>query len=343
MGNKALSKVQLGLEATQGTAVAADFIWRGPFAGLKDARTTNLVEENIGIALPSSMSYASGEMAEWSQPVTQFTPELAPHIFEAGIKQVGTGVADGDSSGYLYSYPFGTTSLNTVQTYTIETGDEDQAEEAEFCFVKSFTITGTPGEALSISSEWAGRRVADSTFTSIGGGGVIDVSYIHSTTGSLWIDNNSSSFGTTAVSAGNLMEMTLSVTTGQTALFTIDSGQLYFSGIYFNSDDFEATLELKFIHNSTTHAEKTAWRANTQRLVRLEFTGDAYGTPGTTGDFTTKALRIDFPGAWTDFTSIEHDEGKSIISGTLSGGYDTVSQDVLTLVVANELATLTGV
>lgn len=338
MGHKALSKVQLGQEATPGIAVPADFVWRGPFAGLADARTTEMVDEQIGVALPSSRSYAAQLMAEWSQPVTPLTPQQAPHIFEAGIKAVGAGVADGDSSGFLYRYPFGTTAINQIATYTIEAGDETQAEKAEYCFVRSFTITANRGEVLQISSEWAGRFVENAAFTA--GVTAPAVSHIHASQGQVFIDNNDGAFGDSQLAPGNVLSMTLNVTTGWTALFTVDSGQLYFHGHYFNIDEFEASLEMTFVYDTAAIAERELWRANEPRLVRVQFLGEAYATPGTTGEFTTNAFRVDFPGAWESFNAVEHDEGLSIVNATLRGGYDNESAEGLELWVANELATL---
>ena len=340
MGHKALAKVQIGQETVQGSAVAADIIWRGPFAGLKDARTTTMVDEQLGVALKSSRKFAAGLMAEFGMPVTPLTPEQAPHVFEAGIKQVNTGVADGStSSGYTYTYPFGILSLNTISTYTIETGDEDQAEEAEFCFVKSFTITAVKGEAVQISAEWAGRTVADTTFTPALS--APDVSQIHASAGSLFIDDNDGAFGDTAIAAGNILEMTLDVTTGLVPLFTIDSGELFFQSMHFNVDEFEASLEIKWVHAGPSVLEKAKWRANTERLVRLEFTGDDYLTPGTGTAFDGKTgLRIDFPGSYEEFSAIEFEEGKSVVTATLTGGYENTSGEGLELMVASEVVTL---
>lgn len=337
MGHKALSKVQLGREATAGTAVSATFVWRGPFGGLQDARETMMVEEDIAIALPSSRSYNSSLAGSWSMPATELTPEHALHIFEAGIK-AATPVADGDSSGYLHAYAFPTTSLNTIKTYSIQSGDETQAELMNYGFVSSFTVTGNRKEALKISSEWVGRTVVDGSFTALSS--FDPVSFIHASTGTLFIDDTDGDFGDTGVARGNLLEFTLNVTTGQKALFTVDTGQLYFQEVYFDKGEFSAEMELKFLADTAGIAERTKWRSNTERLVRLEFTGDDYGTEGTTGEFTTKAFRIDFPGTWQNFSAVEFDEGKSVFTAKLQGGYSSVSGDVLTLTVANETASL---
>lgn len=340
MGLKALSKIQLGQEGagTPGTPVAADTIWRGPFAGLKDARNTEPIEEDLGVAMKSSRKFASQLLAEFSFPTCPLTPEQCVHVFEAGIKQVNTGVGDGvGSSGYVYSYPFGLASVNDISTYTIETGDDVEAEEAEYMFCTAFTISGVKGQPIEISSDWMGRQVSSSSFT--GGLSVPTVSEIAAINSTLYIDDPGGSMGNTAISAGNIMEFTLSVTTGRTALFTADSGNLYFVEEYFDIDAVEATLELKWLHKAAVLAEKTAWRANTNRLVQIDCLGDAYGTAGTGTDLNGyKGLRIQFPGSYNEFSAVEHDAGQSIVTATLTGGYETVSGEVLTIKVYNELA-----
>ena len=340
MGHKALSKVQFGKETAKGTAVAADVVWRGPFGGLKDARSIEMIEEDLGIAMKSSRKFTSQLLAELSLPATPFTPEQGPHIFEAGIKTVGTGVADGSgSSGYAYAYPFGLTSINTISTYTIETGDEDQAEEADYCFVKSFTITAAHGQVLEISSEWCGRQVVDSTFTAALSAPT--VSEISGNSGTVYIDEPSGSIGATGFQTGTVLEMTLSVTTGRVPLFTADSGSLEFVGEYFNIDEFSAELEIKMLYGSDAHTEKGKFQAAVNRLFQVDFTGDAYGTAGTGTDLSGfKGLRIQFPGSYSEFSAIEHEEGKSVVTAKLTGGYESESGEVLTITAYNELTAL---
>lgn len=340
-GYKALSKVQMGAESTAGTAVAADFIWRGPFAGLQDSRETVNVEEDIGVAMPSARKFNANVFAEMAMPATPATPEQLPHILEAGIKGIGTGLADGtSSSGYTYDYDFGLTSINTVQSYTIESGDNAGVEEAEYSVVRQFVISAVRGELVQMSAEWFGRQVAASTFT----GALVPpaVSEMAAINAELFIDDATGSFGGTSIGCGNLLEATLTVVTGQDALFTADCGELYFNEAYFNIEEVEATLELKFLHDTVAIAEKAAWRASSERLVRLNFQGDAYATPGTGTLFTGgyKGLQIDFPGAYESFSAIEHEDGLSVVVATLSGGYSADANEVLTLRVANELTTL---
>lgn len=340
MGNRALAKVQLGRESSSGTAVPATFIWRGPFSGINDARELEKIEEDLGIAVPSVRNVTNNLLGEMSMEATPLTPEQAPHIFEAGIQQVESGTDDGStSSGYTYTYSFPGTSLNTVSTYTIETGDESQAEEMEFSFVKSFTITAVRNETVKISAEWAGRQVTDVSFT--GSLTPDTISHIKSNSGTIYIDDDDGSFGGSAIAAGNILEMTLEITTGLMALFTVDSGNLYFNDIYFNKDEFEASLEVKWLNESAGVAERDNWRNGLTRLVRAEFVGDAYATPGDAVAFNgSKGFRVDMPGWYEDFSAVEMEDGKSIMTATLMGGYDTVSENNISLLIANETATL---
>ena len=341
MGHKALSKVQLGKETTPGTLVAADTIWRGPFAGLQDGRNTEPIEEDIGIALKSSRRYSASLLAELSLPVTNLTPEQSPHVFEAGIKTIGSGTVDGSaSSGFTYTYPFGTTSINSVSAYSIETGDEDGAEVAEYMFVSGFTITAVKGESVKISSEWMGRQVVAQAFT--GALSAPAVTEISVNSGIIYIDEPSGTMGATAIASGNILEMTLNVKTGRVALHTADSGELFFVSQYFNVDEFEATLELKWLWDTAAIAEKAKWQSDTARLIRVEFTGADYGTPGTGTLFTggKSGIQISMPGSYDEFSSIEHDEGKSIVTAVLSGGYENESAEGLEIVIANEVTAL---
>ncbi|MCP5013768.1 MAG: hypothetical protein GY938_00625, partial [Ketobacter sp.] len=80
------------------------------------------VDEEVGIALPTNRWYKPKEGA-----LVTFDPEVAtyqqlPYIFEAGVAaEVAT--QDGTGSGYIYAYAMPSTAMNTLNTYSIEGGD----------------------------------------------------------------------------------------------------------------------------------------------------------------------------------------------------------------------------
>ena len=86
-----------------------------------------------------------------------------------------TGSQDGTGSGYVYTWALATNSTNTLYFYTIETGDNQEEEEAAYCFVESFKLTGTQKEGVMMSAEWLGRQVATGTFTALTAGDMTSV------------------------------------------------------------------------------------------------------------------------------------------------------------------------
>ena len=335
MGQKWAQKIQLGRETVAGTAVAATAVWRGVGGMLKDDREVTMVEERVGYAQPILRSYIGKVTGSLSMEATPATFEQLPHILEAGIKTVGTGAADGAGSGKIYAYTAPTTAVNTIKTYTIETGDNTQVEEMAYCFVEKFTIGGKRGEAVMMEADWIGREVANSTFT--GSLAVPTVDEIITGAGQLFIDANSGTIGTTAIT-GTLLEWELSVTTGWRGKWTVDAGQLYFNFHYFDLDSYEAELSMTFEHDATLVAEKAFLRSNTSRLIRIKLTGPATATAGTA--HSAKTLMLDMPTIYTEFDALDSEDGNGIVKITGTVGYDPTDGTGLAITVVNELSAI---
>jgi hypothetical protein len=91
---------------------------------------------------------------------TEATFEQLPYLLAAGVENLVTGVADGGGSGKIYQYDFPTTSKNTIKTYTVEGGDDQEKEEFSYGFVETFKLSGKGGEAMKMSGKVRGRQVA---------------------------------------------------------------------------------------------------------------------------------------------------------------------------------------
>lgn len=333
-GAKWAHKIQLGREGTAGLAVAATTIWRGMGGMLKDNTTVEMVDEQVGIALPTTRNYVSQTEGALSMAATPATFETLLHILEAAIKTVGTGAADGVGTGKIYAYPVGITSVNTIKTYTIETGDNQQAEEMPYCFVEKFTLSGERAKAVMVSADWIGRAVTNTTFTN--SLTVPTAEDIMANRGSLFIDAVSGTIGTTPVSS-TLLKWELSVTTGWRAKYTLDSGALYFNFNYFDRETFQAEFSATFEHNATAVAQKALFRAGTPRLVRLEIPGSALTTTGT---YSTKTFRIDMALVYTEWDALDAEDGNSIVTVKARIGYDPTAAKALEIVVVNQLASV---
>jgi len=65
---------------------------------------------------------------------------------------------------YIYTYDC-PRQRAYIKTYTIEGGDNQQAEEMEYSFVNTFTLEGNR-RGWMISSEWFGRQVTNALLQS---------------------------------------------------------------------------------------------------------------------------------------------------------------------------------
>src|SRR6185295_6825380 len=165
-GLKVFRKLQFAPEVTPGTAVATTQIWRG-VGTYEDQRKQPYVEEEVGIVGGGGRRYLSNLLAQVTMGETPVTYQHLPYILSAGIKTVAAA-ADGVGTDFIYAYTFPTTSANTIKTYTLEVGDNQQAEKMEYGFVTDFNLKGAGGsdtDACMMDATWAGRQLATTTYT----------------------------------------------------------------------------------------------------------------------------------------------------------------------------------
>lgn len=328
-GVKALRRLQLGRETNAGTAVAATTAWRG-MGTIQDARAVVFPQEDIGILSGVDRTYIPKLAAQLNFDSVEATFEQVNHVFEAGI-ETATPTTDA-GSGFIYAYDFPIASQNTIKTYTIEGGDDQQAEEMEYAFVKSFSLSGNAGEALMVGADWVGRQVTNATFTASTDAPVPTVDEILVSKGKLYIDNDTDAFGTTQITS-TLIGIDLQVMTGLMEYFTAE-GNLYFTAHKNSMPDI--SLALTFEHNASSVTEKTNWRNETARLVRLKFDGPALTSTG--GTYDTKTLLLDVAGKWESYEKIGERDGNDIVVAHFRGRYNTTAAKVGTFTVVNELS-----
>jgi hypothetical protein len=330
-GVRALRKLQLGKETTKGTAVAADFIWRG-MGVIKDQHEIIFPQEDVGILGGTDRSYVARYWGELSMPEVEATFEQLPHLFEAGV---ATEVATRDGtagSGYIYNYKAPVTSQNTTSTYTIEGGDDQQAEEFDYCFVKSITLSGEGQGALMMAAEWFGREVTNTTFTAALA--PVTVEEILVNNGYLYIDSTGGSIGGTTVSS-TLFGVNLSWTTGLQEYWAVD-GSLDFSLTKQTGD--EIVLNLIYEHNASAVLEKAQYRDNSTRLVRLKFEGSSFTTAGTT--YSKKTLIVDLAGVYEDWGTLDERDGNDVVEATIRARYSVADDLKAEVTIVNALTVL---
>ena len=330
-GSRALRKLQIGKETTAGTNVAATTIWRG-MGVIKDNREIIFPEEDVGILGGTDRSYSARKWSELSMPSVEATFEQLPYIFEAGVQSVAAAQADTGGSGYIYSYAASTTAQNTTKTYSIEGGDDQQAEEFSYGFVKSFNLSGDGMGALMMAADWVGQATTNATYT--GALSIPSVEEILVNNAVLYIDDSGGTIGLTTKSS-TLFGIDLNWTTGLSEYWAVD-GSNDFSLVKFTSD--EIILSMTYEHNATAVAEKAKYRDQSTRLVRLKFEGSDWTTAGTTYD--KKTLIVDLAGVYEDWSVLEDQDGNDVITATLRCRYSSADALKAEIVVANLLSAL---
>jgi hypothetical protein len=327
-GIKAYRKLQMGKETTAGTAVPATSIWRG-IGTIQDNLETVFPQEDIAILPGTDRAYIPRVEALLSLENTEATFEQLPYIFEMGIESV---VPTTDANGEIYTYtmPIASTDINTstdLGTYTWEGGDNQQAEEFAYGFVRSFNLSGDAGQALMMNAEVVGRQVApttDNTFT--GGLSIPTVEEILFSKGKLFIDAVST-YPATTQKSNTLLAMNLACNTGWTPVYTAD-GALYFS--FVKQAQPEITMSITFEHDAVAVAEIAAWRAGTPRSIALEFDGSS----------DAKYLKLRLVGKWDNFEKIGERDGNDIVTGNFRARYNATAAAFFTAIVGNTLESL---
>jgi hypothetical protein len=301
---------------------------------MKDDREVVFPEEFIGVIGGGDRSYIPKLAGSVSFDSVDATFEALPHLLMAGIEYTtSSGTVDGTGSGYVYTYTIPHSTAPTIKSYTIRAGDDQQAEIMEYSIVQNFTLEGNAGEALMMSADWFGRQITNGSYsTSVS---VPTVESILASKATMYLDAVSGTYGATAVS-DTLLSATLNFNNLIQPKFTMD-GQLYFDFHYVGNR--EITGSLTFEHNASAVTEKTNWRAETPRLLRLLFAGTALTT--STATHATKKLIVDLPIKWESFDAISDQDGNSTVTGTFRSRYNaTVANAGKFVVVLNSTTSI---
>jgi len=330
-GIKALRKIQIGKETTAGTAVNATTIWRGE-GTLKDDRSIEFVNEDVGILEPTDRTYVPKLGGLVTLDETPATFEQLPYLLVASMESITTGTTDTGGSGKIWSFDAATTTPNGLKTLTIEGGDNIRCDDVEYAYVETVTLSGAKEEAVMMSATLRGRQATDSEFT--GSLSIPTVEEILFGKGKLYID--ATTMGTTQKTE-TWLGFSLTIPSGWKAVFTGD-GNLYFTKVeYVGHRDDPITGEITLEHDATAEAEINAARAETLRLIRLQFQGSALTTAGT---YTYKTLQINLPVKYTEVPDMDDEDGDDIVTLPFRAVYDVTGARAASIVVVNELTTL---
>ena len=336
-GIKVLRKVQVGHEhVAAGTVHAATTLLVGT-GTLEDTREVVFQTGDVGHYSGSGLTRTAkyGGKLEYEQDASF---EQLPILLSAAVDNVVTGAADGGGSGKIYDYVFANTAPKaSIATWSIEAGDNVQAEVMNYSYVPSFTLSGKGGDPISLKASWQGAKVATQAYTT--GITVPTVEAVLFSRGVLAIDDSGDTIGATPVSH-TFLGMDFKVESGWKEVWTADGlADPTFS--FLKQTEPNTTLDITFEHETTSIAEKANWRNEVWRKLRLKFEGSALGTGAT---YTKKTLIIDLMGKWIKFEKLDEQDGNDIIHGVFQVKYSDAALDLLSaeIKVVNEISTITS-
>jgi hypothetical protein len=316
-GIKKLRKVQFGPEETPGSPVAATIKWRGPGVGVEPLDVIEFVEEDIGRFGDANRTVKLSAGAQLSIPDTLLTFEQFGLLCQMAIESQQTGVQDGTTgSGYIYTFDFPLTSANTIKTWTVEAGNNEECADMEYVFCMEFGVRGTQDEGVMLSGSLRGRQyTAGQSFASLSAPSVDSAVFNLS---KLYIDAVGGTMGNTQ-QEGVFLGFNISVKTGLQPVVSGD-GNLYF---YTHEQvGWEISVDVVFKHTGggAAETEHANWLAQTARLLEIKLEGA--GITQGDGDYAKKTVRFQLPGKWQKFAALEDRNGVDILTGTFVSKYD---------------------
>ena len=330
-GRKELRSIRLRAEATPGATATPRYLWRGNGEMPKDDREIVFVEQQVGIFGGVDDAYTPKHMGHLELAETEATFEqLADLFMMAGLGTFGGGNRAGSAQGAsgsttIFTLPVPVSSGPVTYAYTVEAGDDAEAEVMPYTLAEEVKLAWKGGEAMKVSASLMGRYVertnAVGSFSAVGT--LPSVEYILSS-GSVWLTPSGSGFGTGLMPSGNLLEGELTFKPAWTPKFPVDSGTTYFHTAVFTGIEIEG--QFTFEHQATgtysgagSTGQKQKFRDMLPQLVRLQWPGGAI-PEGTT--VLNKLLQIDLPIKYSEIESLDDIDGNDVLAMSFLSKYN---------------------
>lgn len=327
---RALRRLQLGPEATAGTAVAATFKMVG------DAKYTPHIVRDFEdfprqVFAPVTGGGFDQQVATLIENEGALTVEELLHVLAMNVCTPSTSGA----GPYVHTFDRSWTASPTIKTYTAEMtevdggGTKQVQRESAYLFGKSFEIGIQPNQPATL--KWTGEARASATTT--------ETAALAALTGrrplpgnlaKLYIDDTWAGLGGTQISAA-VRALTLAYQSGISAGFTLD-GRTSLDHTKLDYGMVGATLSATIELAADAAAEHAKWVSAALRYMRL----------GITLDSNHIAL-FDIAGKYVADPVIEEQDELSVMSFELGLEYDSTSGKAFKATVTNSLATLAAV
>lgn len=324
MALEAFRRIQIGAEATRGTAVAADKKLVGALTMNPTLTFHRPVDERNSLAefRRSVIIAQRGVMRYESDGVYEQIHHFLSMAVKGGITPTTPG---GGTLSRDWTFVPNLTASNVQDSYTWEYGDDSQAWEGKFTLCNNLEFTIALDDVMTMRADLFSHFPTKTTFT----GSLSDavVNEIIGNNVKIFIDGTFANLGTTQ-KAALMMGATVRLATGLTPVRRAD-GLLEFADVSQQRRHLE--LELDLVMGTDAVTEYDAWAAETARAIRIEFLG-----PIIEGAINYK-LRIDAFGFYmNEPTLFDGRDGENLIRLNLASHEDDVANNEFSIEVTNK-------
>lgn len=261
----AFRKIQIGLESTRGTAVAADKLLIGALTMTPEAIWHRPVDERNSLAeFKRSILVAQKSTLRFEGDATY--DQLIDFLSMAVKGAISPATVE--TTGRVWTFTPNTTSKNVQDSYTFEYGDNVQAWETAFTMISNLELSIALNEVMTVRADMFGKLAAKTSFT-----GAIttptSVTEVVANHMKAYIDGTWANLGSTE-KATLVAGATVRLATGVTPVKYAD-GSLDMSAVSESKTHLE--LDLDLISSTAFVTEYDAYIAGTDRAIRLELTG----------------------------------------------------------------------
>lgn len=323
-----LRKLQVALETTPGTPVAATRVLRG--AGrLTEKRETYRTEYPHGVrAAAGGAGVITRQWTEWEWE-SELALEEVGWWLQSGIRQI-TPTGSSDPYTWTWEPDLGSAGLS-VQTISLEYVESDGTTNhytAAAAYGVTTQVSFDVGTEKVASVKASGQaRARQSTAPSTSAAPVSSRTLLPGPLFKVWWDNSWTSLGTTQL-AGVVREAKVEIKTGWEPAWTLD-GRADLDWTHPQPGLIDVSVDLTMELDAVGAARIANWRANDLAFVRLAAAPSA-----------NREFRLDLSARLGDDLSFGEEGEVTTVSLKLGGVYDATSQKLLSIQVKNGSSSL---
>jgi len=321
-----LQGVQIGKEATKGTAVSCSTLLNALEVSLSGWEPTFNRTRPIGQAVASQIT-----------PVYEETPvsvggtlsySEAVYLY-AGLLHIATASTT-DTTGKAWTFSPSARAESDIYTYTLEQGGSVRAEKASFVHFTGAEITYNRTTGVSVSGSGRGQALSDN-ITLTGSPTAIEERPILGSDIKVYVDSTTASLGTTQFNRDFEIVHRMNDIRGPVKPLTGSTS-------FVETVQTEPTiqLEMKLERDSQGMGLLTTARAGTTQYVRV----DCLSTINAGATTVKYTHRLDFAGKISAGFSKDDEEGVDVATWTLDAVYDANWTKYMNLLVINKVASI---